>query len=250
MILNVQGIRFYYPGRPVLEEASFTVEKGEILAILGTNGTGKTTLLKCINRILTPAAGTVWLGDAPVHALSRNALAQKMGYVEQQRSGSRATVFNTVLLGRKPYIRWDVTQHDMAIAGQALETLGLADYALRHLDELSGGELQKVIIARALAQQPDILLMDEPTSSLDLRNQLEVLALIRQISRERGIAAVVAMHDLNLALRFADRFILLKDKTIYAAGGAEVMTPENIEAVYAVPVTIAAHNGSRVVIPL
>lgn len=250
MILNVQGIRFYYPGRPVLEEASFTVEKGEILAILGTNGTGKTTLLKCINRILTPAAGTVWLGDAPVHALSRNALAQKMGYVEQQRSGSRATVFNTVLLGRKPYIRWDVTQHDMAIAGQALETLGLADYALRHLDELSGGELQKVIIARALAQQPDILLLDEPTSSLDLRNQLEVLALIRQISRERGIAAVVAMHDLNLALRFADRFILLKDKTIYAAGGAEVMTPENIEAVYAVPVTIAAHNGSRVVIPL
>ena len=250
MILNVQGIRFYYPGRPVLEEASFTVEKGEILAILGTNGTGKTTLLKCINRILTPAAGTVWLGDALVHALSRNALAQKMGYVEQQRSGSRATVFNTVLLGRKPYIRWDVTQHDMAIAGQALETLGLADYALRHLDELSGGELQKVIIARALAQQPDILLLDEPTSSLDLRNQLEVLALIRQISRERGIAAVVAMHDLNLALRFADRFILLKDKTIYAAGGAEVMTPENIEAVYAVPVTIAAHNGSRVVIPL
>ena len=250
MILNVQGIRFYYPGRPVLEEASFTVEKGEILAILGTNGTGKTTLLKCINRILTPAAGTVWLGDAPVHALSRNALAQKMGYVEQQRSGSRATVFNTVLLGRKPYIRWDVTQHDMAIAGQALETLGLADYALRHLDELSGGELQKVIIARALAQQPDILLLDEPTSSLDLRNQLEVLALIRQISRERGIAAVVAMHDLNLALRFADRFLLLKDKTIYAAGGAEVMTPENIEAVYAVPVTIAAHNGSRVVIPL
>ena len=250
MILNVQGIRFYYPGRPVLEEASFTVEKGEILAILGTNGTGKTTLLKCINRILTPAAGTVWLGDVPVHALSRNALAQKMGYVEQQRSGSRATVFNTVLLGRKPYIRWDVTQHDMAIASQALETLGLADYALRHLDELSGGELQKVIIARALAQQPDILLLDEPTSSLDLRNQLEVLALIRQISREQGIAAVVAMHDLNLALRFADRFILLKDKTIYAAGGPEVMTPETIEAVYAVPVTIAAHNGSRVIIPL
>ena len=138
----------------------------------------------------------------------------------------------------------------MAIAGQALETLGLTDYALRRLDELSGGELQKVIIARALAQQPQILLMDEPTSSLDLKNQLEVLALIRQISRERGIAAVVAMHDLNLALRFADRFILLKDRTIYAAGGQEVMTPENIEAVYAVPVTIASHNGSRVIIPL
>ena len=250
MILNVQGLRFSYPGRPVLDEVSFAVEKGEILAILGTNGTGKTTLLKCINRILAPAAGAVWLDEEAVHTLSPRALAQKMGYVEQQRSGSQTTVFNTVLLGRKPYIRWDVTQQDMAIAGQALETLGLTDYALRRLDELSGGELQKVIIARALAQQPQILLMDEPTSSLDLKNQLEVLALIRQISRERGIAAVVAMHDLNLALRFADRFILLKDRTIYAAGGQEVMTPENIEAVYAVPVTIASHNGSRVIIPL
>jgi iron complex transport system ATP-binding protein len=250
MILTVQGIRFHYPGRPVLEEASFAVEKGEVLAILGTNGAGKTTLLKCLNRILTPAAGTVLIKDEPTSAFSRNALAQKMGYVEQQRSGSRATVFNTVLLGRKPYIRWDITRNDMAIAAQALETLGLEEYALRYLDELSGGELQKVVLARALAQEPEILLMDEPTSSLDLKNQIEVVNLIRQISRERGIAAVVAMHDLNLALRFADRFILLKDKTIYAAGGSEVMTPENIEAVYAVPVTIAVHNGSRVVIPL
>ena len=250
MILNVQGIRFHYPCRPVLEEASFSVERGEVLAVLGTNGTGKTTLLKCINRILMPAAGTVLIDDESTALLSRNALAQKIGYVEQQRSGSRATVFNAVLLGRKPYIRWDITQRDMEIAGQALTSLGLADYALRYMDELSGGELQKVVIARALAQEPDILLMDEPTSSLDLKNQIEVVNLIRQISRERGIAAVVAMHDLNLALRFADRFILLKDKTIYAAGGSEVMTPETIEAVYAVPVTIAAYNGSRVVIPL
>jgi iron complex transport system ATP-binding protein len=250
MILSVQGIKFHYPGRPVLEEASFAVEKSEVLAILGTNGTGKTTLLKCINRILTPAAGAVWIGNEPVSNLSRNALAQKLGYVAQQRSGSRSTVFNTVLLGRKPYIHWDITQNDMAIAGQALETLGLSDYAPRFLDELSGGELQKVIVARALAQQPEILLLDEPTSSLDLKNQLEVLSLIRQITREWSIAALVAMHDLNLALRFADRFILLKDKTIFAAGGQEVMTPENIESVYAVPVMIAAHNGSRVVIPL
>lgn len=249
MILNVQGVRFHYPSRPVLEQVSFAVDKGQVLAILGTNGTGKTTLLKCINRILTPAVGTVLIGGAPVASLSRNALAQQIGYVEQQRVGSRATVFNTVLLGRKPYIRWDITQHDMEIAGQALETLGLADYALRCLDELSGGELQKVIIARALAQEPQVLLMDEPTSSLDLKNQLEVINLIRQISRARGIAAVVAMHDLNLALRFADRFILLKNKTIFAAGGPEVITPETIEHVYAVPVMIIAHNGTRVVIP-
>ena len=250
MILNVRGIKFHYPGRPVLDEASFSVDSGQVLTILGTNGTGKTTLLKCINLILKPISGTVMVGEDSVSDLSRNALAQKIGYVEQQRSSSRATVFNTVLLGRKPYIRWDITHEDMAIANQALETLGLSAYALRYLDELSGGELQKVILARALAQQPRVLLLDEPTSSLDLKNQLEVAKIIRNITKERGIAAVVAMHDLNLALRFADRFILIKDKTIYTAGGPEVITPENIESVYSVPVEITSHNGSRVVIPL
>ncbi|MFZ6030797.1 MAG: ABC transporter ATP-binding protein [Chloroflexota bacterium] len=250
MILSVRGLKFHYPGRPVIEDASFSVAQGELLAVLGTNGTGKTTLLKCLNRILKPAAGVVLIGNESVASLSRNALAQRIGYVEQQRSGLPATVFNTVLLGRKPYIRWDITHRDMEIASQALETLGLSDYALRYLDELSGGELQKVIIARALAQQPEILLMDEPTSSLDLKNQLEVLRLIRQVTRQRGIAAVAALHDLNLALRFADRFLLLKDRSIYAAGGREIITPENIESVYSVPVAISAHNGNPVIIPL
>lgn len=249
MILNVQGLHFSYPSRPVLRDAGFSVEQGEIVAIMGTNGTGKTTLLKCINRILKPDSGVVWVDNQFVDSLNRNALAQKIGYVEQQRSGSRASVFNTVLLGRKPYIRWDVTQKDLEIASTALEQLGLSEYALRYLDELSGGELQKVLIARALAQEPQVLLMDEPTSSLDLRNQLEVLGLIRRITRERKIAAVVAMHDLNLALRFADRFIMLKDQTIFAAGGEEVITPEIVEAVYAVPVHITHFNGWRVVIP-
>lgn len=250
MILNVQGVTFHYPNHPVLDEVSFAVGKGELVAVLGTNGTGKTTLLKCMNRILKPTAGAVHIDGEAISSLSRNALAQKIGYVEQQRSGSRATVFNTVLLGRKPYIQWDITHQDMEIAARALDTLGLSDYALRFLDELSGGELQKVVIARALAQEPEVLLMDEPTSSLDLKNQLEVLKLIRQITRERGIAAVVSLHDLNLALRFADRFVLLKEKRIFAAGGAEVMTPETIEAVYAVPVAMTSHNGNRFVIPL
>jgi iron complex transport system ATP-binding protein len=250
MILSVNGICFAYPSRPVLDDAGFSADKGELLAVLGTNGTGKTTLLKCINRILRPAAGSVFISGEPAAALSRTALARKIGYVEQQRSGSRATVFNAVLLGRKPYIHWDITHNDMAVTDRALETLGLSGYALRFLDELSGGELQKVIIARALAQEPEVLLMDEPTSSLDLKNQLEVLALVRRIARERGIAAVMALHDLNLALRFADRFLFLKDRKIFAAGGPEVVTPETVEAVYSVPVTIASHNGNRVIIPL
>ena len=250
MILQLEGLRFEYPARPVLENISFNVEKGQVVAILGTNGAGKTTLLKCINRILIPTDGSIFIDGEAVENLGRNVLAQKIGYVSQQSKRSQSTVFDTVLLGRKPYIRWDINNTDMEIVSKALETLGMSGYALRYLDELSGGELQKVVIARALAQEPDILLMDEPTSSLDLKNQLEVLTLIRQISSQRGIACVVAMHDLNLALRFADRFLLLKDNTIFAAGGFEVMTPENLESVYAVQVMIASHNGSRVVIPL
>ncbi|MBN2085894.1 MAG: ABC transporter ATP-binding protein [Anaerolineales bacterium] len=233
-----------------MDDASFSVNQGELLAVLGTNGTGKTTLLKCINRILQPAAGSVLIGGESVDALGRNALAQKIGYVEQQRSGSRATVFNAVLLGRKPYIRWDITRHDAAVADGALEALGMSGHAFRFLDELSGGELQKVNIARALAQEPEVLLMDEPTSNLDLKNQLEVLKLIRQITRDRGIAAVMAMHDLNLALRFADRFLFLKGRKIHAAGGPDVVTPEIIESVYSVPVTIVSHSGNRIIYPL
>jgi iron complex transport system ATP-binding protein len=160
------------------------------------------------------------------------------------------TVFNAVLLGRKPYLKWSVTSEDMSIVARALNTLGLAEHALRYLDELSGGELQKVIIARALAQEPQVFLMDEPTSSLDLKNQLEVFKLIRQISRDQNITAIVAIHDLNLALRFADKFILLKDKKIFAAGGVEIMTPENIESVYSVPVAITSYNETNVVVPI
>lgn len=249
MKLQVEGLSFAFPGRPVLNGIDFAIEAGEFVAVLGTNGTGKTTLLKCVNRILKPTKGGVWLDALAVDEMKAKTLAQKMGYVEQQRQGTRTTVFNAVLLGRKPYLEWDVRKEDLAIANAALDRLGLQDYAMRYLDELSGGELQKVVIARALAQQPNVLLMDEPTSSLDLKNQLEVLRLVHQVTREEGIAALVTMHDLNLALRFADRFLLMKDDAIYAAGDASVLTEETIETVYDVSVSIAMHDGFRFVLP-
>jgi iron complex transport system ATP-binding protein len=131
-----------------------------------------------------------------------------------------------------------------------LALLELDAYSLRYLDELSGGELQKVVIARALAQEPDLLLVDEPTSNLDLKNQLEVVRIIKKVVKSQQIAAIVTMHDLNLAIRFADKFILLKDGTVFAAGGIEVMTPENVESVYSVPVTIEQFHTVPVVVPL
>ncbi|QRN84115.1 ABC transporter ATP-binding protein [Chloroflexota bacterium] len=250
MILSVEKVDFAYPSRPVLQDITFNVQRGEFVALLGTNGTGKTSLLKCINHILEPQSGGVLIESQPVLELTRRILAQKIGYVEQQRQGNRMTVFDAVLMGRKPYINWDATRKDLEIVSQVLNRMNLTDYSLRYLDELSGGELQKIFIARALAQQPEVLLMDEPTSSLDLRNQIEVLKIARQICHSEGIAVIAAMHDINQALRYADRYILLKDGQIFTAGDKTIMTPENLQAVYGVEVAVEEYNGDKVVIPL
>lgn len=250
MILSVKGLSFKYPSRSILRDINFSVEKGECLAILGTNGAGKSTLLKCINKILKVQAGTVVVGKDEVFNLSPVKLAQKIGYVSQQQVSIRTTVFDSVLLGRKPYIKWNITEKDIEIANNAIKMLELEKYSLRYLDELSGGELQKVVIARAIAQEPQVLLLDEPTSNLDLKNQLEVIRIIREIVKKQQIAAVMIVHDLNLAIRFADKFVLLKDEKIFAVGGPEIMTSENIESVYSVPVTIEKCRNNLVVVPI
>lgn len=249
-ILSVDELEFKYSSHSVLNGVSFSLEKGECLAVLGTNGTGKSTLLKCLNRILKPQRGNVLIEGNDIQELNRTQLAQKIVYVSQNGSSSRSTVFDTILLGRKPYIKWDVTQKDLDIVENVMKMLELEDYSLRYTDELSGGELQKVLIGRALAQEPEILMLDEPTSSLDLKNQIEVINIIKEVVREKQIAAIVTIHDLNLALRFADKFMFLKGGKVFAAGGMEIMTSENIEKVYSVPVKIEKYNTTLVVIPV
>ncbi|MFD3156986.1 ABC transporter ATP-binding protein [Haloimpatiens sp. FM7330] len=250
MIMSVKGLDFKYPSHQILNNINFSIEKGECLVILGTNGTGKSTLLKCLNRILQPQKGTVFVEKDEVYKLSRIKLAQKIGYVAQSSQFSRTTVFDTVLLGRKPYIKWDVTKKDLNIVNMAMKMLGLEKYSLRYTDELSGGEFQKVLIARALAQEPKVLMLDEPTSNLDLKNQLEVIKTIKKVVKTKQISAIVTMHDLNLAIRFADKFILLKNGEVFAAGGNEVITPKNIESVYSVPVRIEEFKNTPVIIPV
>ncbi len=250
MILSVQGLAFKYPSRGVLQDINFSVAKGDFLAILGVNGAGKSTLLKCLNKVLSPHAGTVFIREEDTGKLSRRELAKRIGYVAQRQENAFATVFDAVLLGRKPYIQWEASQKDIEITRKALKSLDLEGYALRYLNELSGGEQQKVVIARALAQEPELLLLDEPTSSLDLKNQLEVVKIVRSVVQDKQMCAVVTMHDLNLAIRYANKFLLLKNGVIFAAGGLEVMTPENIESVYAVPVRIKEIEDIPVVVPV
>ncbi|MBT9253266.1 MAG: ABC transporter ATP-binding protein, partial [Brockia lithotrophica] len=250
MILRVDDVAFRYRSVPVLDSVSFSLNRGEVLAVLGNNGAGKSTLIKIVNKILRPQRGTAYVDGKDVRSLTPLEVAQRVAYVSQRNESPRFTVFDAVLLGRKPYIKWDVTERDIQIVEDVLRRMRLEDYALRYLTELSGGELQKVVIARALAQEPEVLLFDEPTNNLDLRNQLEVLAIMRDLVKERKIAGIVVLHDLNLALRFADKFLFLKDRKVFAAGGPEVMTPEVIQAVYGVSVVVAHVSGIPVIVPL
>ncbi|MCF6097540.1 ABC transporter ATP-binding protein [Thermovorax subterraneus] len=250
MMLVVDKVEFSYSSRPVLRDIRFEVKRGELFSILGNNGAGKSTLLKCLNKILKPQTGTILIEKEDLSMLNRREVARRLGYVAQRYESGRFTVFDAVLLGRKPHIKWGATPRDLKIVQDVLQVLGMEELSLRYLDELSGGELQKVVIARALAQEPRVLLLDEPTSNLDLRNQFEVLKIVKKAAKERNIAVVVVMHDLNLAMRFADKFLLLKNGTIFACGGMEIMTPENIASVYGVQVAVERLAGIPVVVPL
>lgn len=250
-MINVQELAFSYKhDRPILGGIDFYAPKGKCTAILGNNGAGKSTLIKCLNRILEPQQGLVYVSGKNVYTLGRNDIAKCMAYVAQRNRGDRFTVFDAVLLGRKPYIKFEPSEEDFRVVEAVIKRMRLEDFALRYLDELSGGELQRVMLARALAQQPDVLLLDEPTSSLDLGNQYEVLATIREIARTEHISVIIVIHDLNLALRYCDRFIFLKNQHVFAHGGVEIMNPENIKEIYNIPVMVQEIEGIPVVIPV
>lgn len=250
-MIETKGLTFSYSNSAqILSGVSFSAEGGHFLALLGNNGAGKSTLLKCLNGILPVGAKTVYADGHDLHEMKRRRLAQTMAYVEQSNEASRLTVYDVVLMGRKPYITVSPAPEDLAIVEQTLDRLELRPFAMRYVDELSGGELQKVVIARAVAQRPKILLLDEPTSNLDLRNQHEVMALAASLAFEDQMLVVTVIHDLNLALRYCDRFLLMDGGTVYRYGDESVLTPASIEAVYGVQTLIAEIDGQKTVIVL
>ena len=243
MVLTVENLNFSYGKTRLLKKIQFELKPGQVLAILGPNGVGKTTLLKCLNGIFRPQIGKIYLNHQSIFQYSRQELAQVFAYVAQRTEVGEMTVFDTILLGRRPYIRWDVSASDLEKVEQIIEQLNLQSLMLRSVRGLSGGELQKVAIARALVQEPQILLFDEPTSALDLKNQVEILRLIRETVISKQQAALMTLHDLNLALRFADRFLFLKEGWIFSLGDHDSITSDLIESVYEVPVLIQYHQN-------
>jgi len=249
MILNVNGISFKYNHHHTLKNISFKIKKGEITVVLGPNGVGKTTLLKCMNRMLNPSSGDVFLGEKNIKEMDAREIAGKMSYVAQKCESARMTAFDAILMGRKPHMGWKVSKSDLKKVDGVIKRLGLEDLALTHVDEMSGGELQKVAIARALVQETGVILLDEPTSSLDMKNQEEILELIERVVKEHQVAAVMTMHDLNTALRYADDYIFLKKGCIFDMGPIQRVSPAMVSEVYGISVEIIHHKGYPVIIP-
>jgi len=250
MMLEVKNLSFSYKRQKVLENISFASDKNQIISILGPNGAGKTTLLKCINRILKYKTGSVFIGGKSIDDFDQKKIAQNISYVPQRAEVSRLTVFDAVLLGRIPHIKFRSSEKDLKMVYSVIKKIKLESLSLRYLDELSSGELQKVFIARALSQDTKMIIMDEPTSSLDLKNQIEILKLIKDISRSHELAVVMTLHDINTALRYSDRILFLKKgRILYQCIPSEV-TPEIIEDVYDVKVNIHEFKEFNHIIPL
>lgn len=248
-MMEVKNISYHYHGGgEVLKDVNFTLEQGQFLAILGNNGVGKSTLLKCLNKILKADSGELLLDGESILQMSNHQVSRRIAFVSQTVPNTQMTVHDVVMLGRRPYMKWGFTEKDHQIVHSAMERLNLESLRGRFLNQLSGGERQKVMLARALAQQPKLLLLDEPTSSLDIHNQYQVLEIVRELCHHDGLTAVVVIHDLNLALRFCDQFLLLRQGQVYANGDYRILTPEALKAVYQIDGRVVEVENQRMVL--
>lgn len=250
-MLQLRDIHFSYPNRRPRETISgVTIEvgAGELVALLGPNGSGKSTLLSIALGALKPDRGEVLFDGSPVARFSRRELAQRMAMVAEQRDiRFPMTALEYVLTGRFAYtnaLGFD-SPGDVEIAMQALSDTDAAQFANRRFNELSSGERQRVTLARALAQQPRLLLLDEPTANADIAHQLSLLDLVRRLTRERNLGALIVTHEINLASEFADRVVLIKDGRLAACGAPiEVMTAESLSSLFETPLFVTRHPQS------
>ena len=248
--LKIENISFSYGKKEVLKNISHRFEEDAINCVLGSNGSGKSTMIKCLNTISKVKKGNIFFNEQDLFDLSDIEISRSIAYVPQHEPLTFSTsVFDTVLLGRKPYIKWNPSQEDLQRVEEVLTQLDLSELSLKPLHTLSGGQRQRVYIARALAQDPQILLLDEPTASLDINHQLEVLQLLSKLKND-GITIIIAIHDLNMALQFGDDFLLLKDGIQIGSGDRNLIDQEMIENLYGTQVKIIYEGNDPYIVPL
>ena len=254
-MLSIQSLCVRYGQRTVLESVSLEVQSGEVLAIIGPNGAGKSTLIRTISGVLQPYAGRISVNGEDLKRLSHSERARQLAVVPQAIQLPEAySVYQTVLLGRTAYMNWfgRAARRDHAQVLNALEKTNALDLADRLVGQLSGGERQRVLLARAIAQGAPYLLLDEPTTFLDLQHQSNLLNLIRSLSQEKNLGVLMVLHDLNLASLYADRVAIISGGHITAQGSpSQVLTAERLTSIYRVPVHVIPHPdyGTPLILP-
>ncbi len=237
-IMEVRGVSFFYGGVKAVENVFFKVKRGEFVAILGPNGSGKTTLLKLLNGILSPSTGQVLLYSRELSTYKPVERSKIISYVPQNIFVDFPfTCEEIVLMGRYPYLcKWKIeTEKDFEIAREAMAKTGVLSFSNRRINQISGGERQRVFIAQAIAGEPEIMMLDEPVSSLDIKYKIQILEILKDLRSKKEITVIITMHDLNLALRYTDRVLLIKNGKLFSSGSPkDVLNPKNIEDVYEV----------------
>lgn len=249
-MLKVDNLTFQYSkhGNPVLNGASLELEQGEIGIILGKNGSGKTTLFKNILGIHTPQYGSISFDNENLLKMPRRERARRIAYVPQDIHFGALSVFDSILMGRVSYFGLKASMDDYEAVEKIIEDMGLQSYAQRNVDELSGGERQKIAIARAMAQQPRLMVFDEPTGNLDIANEQLIIEEAKNLAREKNISILSSLHDLNQALYFGDKFFFLKNGIVKYAGGKEIVTEAVIRDIFDIDVKIAQIDNHKVIL--
>ena len=247
-MLEIKGLSFAYEtSKPVLRGVDLSLGDGQVGILLGRNGAGKSTLLKIITGILKPSAGSVLFDGQDLLAMTRRERASLVAYVPQQIDFGDLTVYQTILTGRVSYYSIKPSKADLDVVEKVISEMDLSDVSCRNVQELSGGERQKVAIARALAQEPKVLVFDEPTGNLDIANELLIIREARKIAHNKNITVFSSIHDLNQAMVFGDMFFFMKDGYIKFSGSSEVFSSEVIREVYGVEAALVEDRGDRFV---
>lgn len=251
-VMDVKDVYFGYGDDEILKGVSISLDGPGLVCILGPNGVGKTTFVKCLNKLLKPSSGTVTIDGMDIKGMSLLDLARLMAFVPNSSSSVFSiSVAEMILMGRHPHAGWRITDEDMDLVDHVIDALDLQNYADRDVREISAGQLQRVMIARGLAQEPKILILDEPTSNLDVKYQMDVMRFLKRYAREEGVIVIMVCHDLNVTAAYADRVVLMQDGRIFADGGvAEVLTEENIKQVYDVEARVIEIEGTTHIVLL